>query len=376
MTDASPRFRSVLDRFPAYQPGRTPVSTTGRTHKLSSNESPYGPLPSVVEAIAEAARTVNRYPDNRAQALTEAIADRYGVPARHVAVGCGSVGVTQQLLEAVGEPGAEVLYAWRSFEAYPTLADLAAAESVLVPLAGRDARPPGDGGRDHPAHPPGLRLQPEQPDRHGRPHRRTPRLPRPGTPRLPGGARRGLPRVHPRRGGTRRRAGIPGPAERRRAAHLLQGLWPGRPADRVHDRARAGGGRGPRDDAPVHREQDRAGRRDRIAGRGGRAARAGGGHGQGTHQGKRGAARRRLDRAAGRGQFRLAQARRAHAGVRRRLRGGKASRSARSAPRAPGSASATPTTTTPSLPWPAPCRSGTASRDRRTWPACRASNPA
>src|ERR1700727_1141719 len=134
MTDASPRFRSVLDGFPAYQPGRTPVSRTGRTHKLSSNESPYGPLPSVVEAIAEAALSVNRYPDNRAQALTEAIADRYRVPARHAAVGCGSVGVTQQLLEAVGEPGAEVLYAWRSFEAYPTLADLAAAESVRVPL--------------------------------------------------------------------------------------------------------------------------------------------------------------------------------------------------------------------------------------------------
>ena len=136
MTDQPPRcFRSVLDRFPAYQPGRTPASASGRTHKLSSNESPYGPLPSVVEAIAEAALSVNRYPDNRAQALTEAIADRYGVPARHVAVGCGSVGVVQQLLEAVGEPGAEVLYAWRSFEAYPTLADLAAAESVLVPLA-------------------------------------------------------------------------------------------------------------------------------------------------------------------------------------------------------------------------------------------------
>ena len=134
MTDVSPRFRSVLDRFPAYQPGRTPVSATGKTHKLSSNESPYGPLPSVLEAIAEAARSVNRYPDNSAQALIEAIADRFGVPPRHVAVGCGSVGVTQQLLEAAGEPGAEVLYAWRSFEAYPTLADLAAAESVRVPL--------------------------------------------------------------------------------------------------------------------------------------------------------------------------------------------------------------------------------------------------
>ncbi len=130
----SPRFRAVLDDFAAYQPGRTPVSSAGKTFKLSSNESPFAPLPSVVEAIAEAARSVNQYPDNGATALIEAIADRFGVPAAHVAVGCGSVGVTQQLLEAVGEPGAEVIYAWRSFEAYPTLADLAAADSVRVPL--------------------------------------------------------------------------------------------------------------------------------------------------------------------------------------------------------------------------------------------------
>jgi len=134
MTDASPRFRSVLDGFPAYQPGRTPVSATGRSYKLSSNESPFGALPSVVEVIAEEARSVNRYPDNGAEALTQAIAGRFGVPAGHVAVGCGSVGVTQQLLEAVGEPGNEVMYAWRSFEAYPILADLAAADSVRVPL--------------------------------------------------------------------------------------------------------------------------------------------------------------------------------------------------------------------------------------------------
>ena len=135
MTDAHPRFRAVLDGFPAYKPGRTPTSANGKTHKLSANECPYGPLPSVVEVIAEAARSVNRYPDNGAAALTEAIADRFGVPASHVAVGCGSVGVAQQLFEAVGEPGAEVMYAWRSFEAYPTLADLAAASSVRVSLA-------------------------------------------------------------------------------------------------------------------------------------------------------------------------------------------------------------------------------------------------
>ena len=88
----------------------------------------------MLAVIAEAAKDVHRYPDNGADALTEAIADHFGVPAGHIAVGCGSVGVTQQLLEAVGEPGAQVVYAWRSFEAYPILVRLAGAEEVLVPL--------------------------------------------------------------------------------------------------------------------------------------------------------------------------------------------------------------------------------------------------
>src|ERR1700748_777448 len=112
MTDASPRFRSVLGSVPVYKPGRIPVSSSGQTHKLSSNETPFAPLPSVVDAIA----------------------GKFGVPPEHVAVGCGSVGVAQQLLETVGEPGAEVMYAWRSFEAYPILSDLAGADSVRVPL--------------------------------------------------------------------------------------------------------------------------------------------------------------------------------------------------------------------------------------------------
>jgi histidinol-phosphate aminotransferase len=134
VSEQSPRFRQVLDQFTGYKPGKAPTAVGGRTFKLSSNESPYDPLPSVAAVIADAARHVNRYPDNTAAALTEAIATRFGVPAEHVAIGCGSVGIAQQLLEAVGEPGAEVLYAWRSFEAYPYLSALANATSIQIPL--------------------------------------------------------------------------------------------------------------------------------------------------------------------------------------------------------------------------------------------------
>lgn len=134
MPPTTPRFRSVLDRFAAYRPGKVTLAPDGRSFKLSSNESPFGPLPSVVAAIAAEAAEVHRYPDNGCQTLAEAISVRWGVPPAHVAVGCGSVGVTQQLLTAAAEPGGEVLYAWRSFEAWPILSDLSGAESVRVPL--------------------------------------------------------------------------------------------------------------------------------------------------------------------------------------------------------------------------------------------------
>ncbi len=128
------RFRAVLGTMSAYQPGKKVVSPDGRSYKLSSNESPFGPPPSVLEAIARAAAETNRYPDAACERLTEVIAERHGVPYDHVALGAGSVTVEQQLLETVGEPGTEVVYAWRSFEAYPLLADMAGMTSVRVPL--------------------------------------------------------------------------------------------------------------------------------------------------------------------------------------------------------------------------------------------------
>jgi histidinol-phosphate aminotransferase len=134
MSARQPRFRRVLQSFVPYKPGKAPSAPGGRSFKLASNESPYGPLPSVLAVIGDAAAAINRYPDHGSAELTAALASRLGVPAEHIAVGCGSVGITQQLMTATTEPGAEVLYAWRSFEAYPGLADLAGGTSVRVPL--------------------------------------------------------------------------------------------------------------------------------------------------------------------------------------------------------------------------------------------------
>lgn len=100
--------------------------------KLSSNENPLPPLPSVAEAIARAGTSVNRYPDMFAVELTERIADAAGTAPDRVVVGGGSVAVLAHILQAYAGPGDEVVYAWRSFEAYPILARALGATPVEV----------------------------------------------------------------------------------------------------------------------------------------------------------------------------------------------------------------------------------------------------
>jgi histidinol-phosphate aminotransferase len=128
----SVHLRPVLSSLPSYVPGRTVPGAI----KLASNETPHPPLPHVLERIASAAGTANRYPDNNCATLTAALADRFGVDPSHVAVGCGSVSLCTQLVQAVADADEEVLYAWRSFEAYPIIAAVSGASSVQVPLRG------------------------------------------------------------------------------------------------------------------------------------------------------------------------------------------------------------------------------------------------
>ncbi|SFB91346.1 histidinol-phosphate aminotransferase [Nocardioides terrae] len=117
--------------MPPYVAGK-PASADA--FKLSSNENPYPPLPGVLEAAVTAAASMNRYPDMGNAALYAALAEAYDVPATDLAVATGSTGLIYGLLSAFCEPGDEVLYAWRSFEAYPIAVLAAGATSVQVPL--------------------------------------------------------------------------------------------------------------------------------------------------------------------------------------------------------------------------------------------------
>lgn len=126
-------LRKALADLPAYVPGaRPPVGA--QLFKLSSNENPYPPLPSVMAAIADAAVDVNRYPDMYASELAAAIAISLGVGSEQVVPANGSVAALGHVLSAVCEPGDEVVIPWRSFEAYPIAVTLAGAVGVRVPV--------------------------------------------------------------------------------------------------------------------------------------------------------------------------------------------------------------------------------------------------
>ncbi len=126
------RLRPALAGLPVYVPGKTVPGAI----KLASNETVFGPLPSVRAAIQDATDLINRYPDNGCVQLKVALARHVGrdfTPA-HIAVGCGSVSLCQQLVQITASAGDEVVFGWRSFELYPPQVQVAGAVPVQVPL--------------------------------------------------------------------------------------------------------------------------------------------------------------------------------------------------------------------------------------------------
>lgn len=129
------RIRTVLSTLPSYAPGRTVPGAI----KLASNELSFPTLPAVADAVAAAVGAdrgtagINRYPDNGAAELVDLLAKHLGAPAASVLTGNGSVALCQQLVQAVAGDDDEVVFGWRSFEAYPIVTRITGARPVLVP---------------------------------------------------------------------------------------------------------------------------------------------------------------------------------------------------------------------------------------------------
>lgn len=131
-------MRNDLAEVPVYVPGKKPLGAL----TVSSNEATQGPLPSVQAAIQQVAAGINRYPDMGAVELRTELARWFSAGSDgsgtwtldNVAVGNGSSALCQQAILATCHDGDEVLFAWRSFEAYPILSRVVGATPVPVPL--------------------------------------------------------------------------------------------------------------------------------------------------------------------------------------------------------------------------------------------------
>jgi histidinol-phosphate aminotransferase len=132
-------FRKSIAELIPYEPGK-PVEEVQRELglerciKLASNEGQFAPFPAALEAIAEAARGLNRYPDGGAWALRAALAERHGVAFDEVIVAPGADGVIDWLSQAALEPGDEIVCGWPSFPSYVLDAAKLGAVAKQVPL--------------------------------------------------------------------------------------------------------------------------------------------------------------------------------------------------------------------------------------------------
>lgn len=100
--------------------------------QLNTNENPYGPsaacVADIATAVAEAAMTLNRYPDREHVALREALASYlsrdtpHGIAVEQVWAANGSNEIMLQLLQAFGGPGRTAMSFAPTYSMYPEYA--------------------------------------------------------------------------------------------------------------------------------------------------------------------------------------------------------------------------------------------------------------
>ncbi|MGO1549122.1 MAG: histidinol-phosphate transaminase [Nesterenkonia sp.] len=135
----APTPREAVGALPSYAAGKPPVPAEGLTpYKLSSNENALGPVPAAAEAAAGVV-TMHRYPNPGAEELRTVLADHLEVPFEDIVTGTGSLGALSQILAAFAGTASdgtadEVIFAWRSFEAYPIVVRTAGAKDIMVPV--------------------------------------------------------------------------------------------------------------------------------------------------------------------------------------------------------------------------------------------------
>jgi histidinol-phosphate aminotransferase len=131
----APGTSPVSSWAPGLDPYEPVPALSPDTIRLAFNESPLGPFPAAIAAIAEHPELAGRYPELDG-ALIDRLAALHGLDPEMVALGNGGDAIIGYLSEAYLRPGDEVVTGWPSFPTY--LSDAAKQEATVVRVPLRD----------------------------------------------------------------------------------------------------------------------------------------------------------------------------------------------------------------------------------------------
>ena len=128
----SPEVRELEPYVPGEQP------KIQNLLKLNTNENPYPPSPTVVEAVqavlVNSADALRLYPDPDASALKQAIAKQQQIDVANVFVGNGSDEVLAHIFKAFFVQDKPILYPDITYSFYPVYSQFFGVETKILPL--------------------------------------------------------------------------------------------------------------------------------------------------------------------------------------------------------------------------------------------------
>ena len=125
-------FSHRLDKLVPYTPGEQPRDM--QYVKLNTNESPYPPSPSVVEAAAAEAGRLQLYSDPTCRELTDELAALYGVSPDQVILTNGSDEVLNFAFMAFADEDHPLVFPAITYGFYPVFAELNRIPYQEIPL--------------------------------------------------------------------------------------------------------------------------------------------------------------------------------------------------------------------------------------------------
>jgi len=115
---STPQPRDCIMQVDPYLPGRARADNAAEVHKLSSNESPFGPSQSVLDAYARAQKGIGVYPISGAAPVREALAKKFGIEAEQVICGNGVEDLLILITRVFLQKGDEAIHTEFGFNMY------------------------------------------------------------------------------------------------------------------------------------------------------------------------------------------------------------------------------------------------------------------